>query len=250
MEINEIFGNIKSELLTEEVKQKISTLIEAAVKEKSDAKVKELETQFETYKQKELDALESKAVEYVDSYLVEKISDYFEEVASAYIEENRLEIEKGLKADLYEKLAESVRNVLVKNAIPEGKAEVVETINADLTSVKGDLNKSLKENMELKKKIKGIRAVALFNGLTEGLSQTQKSRVQKLSEDYDIDNVETFSSKIKTLVETIKSSEKKPTIVEKKNPANDEASLNESVTFVNAHKSMVGENKIDDLKYL
>lgn len=249
MEINEIFGNIKSELLTEEVKQKISTLIEAAVKEKSEAKVKELETKFNSYKEQELGKLEEKAVEYVDEYLIEKISDYFSHVAEAYIEENRLEIEKGLKADMYEKLAESVRNVLVKNAIPEGKAKLTESISADLSSVKTDLNKSLKENMDLKKKIKGIRAVEIFNKLSEGLSQSQKSRVQSLSEDIDIDNIEVFSTKVKTLVEAVRTPEKKAPIVEKKNPANEEASLNESVTFVNAHKSM-NSNKIDDLKYL
>jgi hypothetical protein len=253
MEINEIFSNIKSELLTEEVKTKISTLIEASVKEKSDAKIKQLEEKFESYKSQELSKLEERAVSYVDEFLVEKISDYFSHVAESYIEENRLEIDKGLKADLYEKLAEGVRNVLVKNAIPEGKAEVVETISADLQTVKSDLNKSLKENMELKKKIKGLRAVEIFGKLTESLSQSQKSRVQKLCEDFDVDNIEMFSNKVKTLVETVATSgaEKKAPIVEtkKENPADKEASLNESVTFLNMHKKSEGK-EIDDLKYL
>ena len=107
----------------------------------------------------------------------------------------------------------------------------------------------LEENMDLKKKIKGIRAVEIFNKLSEGLSVSQKSRVQNLCEDLDIDNIETFSSKVKTLVETVKGSEKKTVVVEKKNPANEEASLTESVTFVNAHKN-ANSKIIDDLKYL
>jgi hypothetical protein len=244
MDIEKIFENVSSEVLTEEVKTKISVLIEAKVGERVDEKINELDSLFETYKEKELDSLEEKAVSYVDEYLVEKIDEYMDYVAEEYVTENKLQIEDGLKAQMYEKIVGSIKGVLSENQIREDEVESNTEAIVESKELKEDLNKSIKENMELKKQIKGHEAMTAFNKETVGLTESQIDTLTKLSSDFDIDDVEEFASKVKTLKESVISDESESNETDE----NEETDLNENVSYDTEFGSRETSEVWDDFK--
>jgi hypothetical protein len=207
--LDTIFEKVKSELLTEEVKSEISTLFEAKVQEAVKEKTEKLEEETIKFKEQEKIALEEKAVQYVDDVLLNKIDEYLDFVADEYMKENSIAIENGLKASMYDKLAESIKTVLSTNSLVEEKVEEQENLFNTNKELKSELNESMKETVELRKQIKGLKAVHVFNSITEGLSVTQKEKVKELSEDYDIDDVDSFKSKLTILVENISKFETK-----------------------------------------
>jgi len=205
MDIDKIFENIESELLTEDVKKKISTLIEAKITEKSEAKTKELEGLFEEYKEKELNKLEEKAVAYVDEYLVDKIDEYMEYVSDEYMKENKLEVESGLKSEMYDKIISGVKGVLSENQIKEEDVQESEEVFDENKKLKEDIDKQMKENIALKKNVKAGKALSIFNEVVSDLSLTEKEKMKELASSYDVDDVEDFKEKLNILKESISS---------------------------------------------
>ncbi len=205
MELDKIFENVKSEVLTEDVKEKITVLVEAKITEAVKAKVGELEEHFEEYKEQEMGKLEEKAVEYIDEHIIDQIDSYFDYVAESYVEENKLAIDNGIKAQLYEKMVKSAKEFLAKNQISENKIEESDDLIKENEELKEEADRAIKENIELKKKIKGKEAVSVFNEVADGLSETQVEKLKELAEDYEIDDIDTFKNKLETLKESISS---------------------------------------------
>ena len=75
-DINKLFENVQSEFITDDVKEKLQTLVEAKVIQISKDKVKELDEQYETFKSEQQEKLEEAAVSYVEEHLIEKIDSY------------------------------------------------------------------------------------------------------------------------------------------------------------------------------
>jgi hypothetical protein len=210
MDITQIFENIKSDLLTEEVKTKITTLFEAAVNEKVNAKIEELNASAEEFKVQEATKLEEKAVEFVDKHLLDKIDEYLDYVSQEYVTENKLAITDGLKASMFDKLVGDVKKVLSENQIKEDKVEEAQSLFDEVKGLKEQLNESIKVNMDYKKKIKGIEAVNVFEDITRDCSVAQKEKMVKICEDFDIDNIEEFKTKVQTIKESITAEKKEP----------------------------------------
>jgi len=202
-EITKLFEGVSEELLTEEVKSKIETLIEAKVSEKVNTKVQELEENFSSFKSEKVEELEEATVEYVDTYLVEKLDTFLDKVSDQWLEEHTVEVENGVKADLYEKLASGIKVTLQENQIKEADIETQTDLKESNDKIQSDYNKIFEDNAKLEKEIIGLKAISEFDTLTEDLSDSEKAKIAELSEDFDIDDLESFSSKIKTLVENV-----------------------------------------------
>jgi hypothetical protein len=205
LDLKVIFENIKSDLLTEEVKTKITTLFEAAVSEKVNEKVEELNTKAEEFKVQEATRLEEKAVEFVDVHLLDKIDEYFDYIAQEFFTENKIAITEGLKSQMYDKIVGDVKKVLSENQIKEEKIVEQTSLIDEVKTLKESLNDTIKSNMDLKKKIKGLEALSVFESVTQDCSETEKEKVMKLCEDFDIDNVDEFRTKVETIKESVAS---------------------------------------------
>lgn len=205
MELQKIFENIESEVLTEEVKEKISVLIEAKINDAVSAKVEELEEHFEDYKEQEITKLEEKAVAYMDEHILDQIDSYFDYVAETYVEENKLAIDNGIKAQMYEKMVKSAKDFLAQNQITEAKIEESDDLLKENEELKEEAKRAINEVIELKKQIKGKEAVAVFQKVSEGLTETEVEKLKELAEDYDIDDIDSFRKKLVTLKESISS---------------------------------------------
>ncbi len=99
-DINEVFAG---EDLTEEAKEKFSTIFEAAVSARVSLEEARLEEEFEA----KLD----EAVEEVKEEITTKVDQYLDYVVESWMEDNKLAIESTVRADIAENFMEGLYNL-------------------------------------------------------------------------------------------------------------------------------------------
>ena len=207
-ELQKILSEINSDLLTEETNTKISDLFEAIIAKKTsevkkelqkehDEKVDGLDAQFEDYRKTEIAELENKAVDYVDSELFENFNQYVTHVAEEFVKENKLELSEGVKAHMFDKMVNGVRDVLAENSIDEKEVDV-DSFNDQIKNLKESLEQKEKELMEQKTEIKGKDVSKIFTEIADGLNEIQKSELKSIIEDYSVEDLDTFKRKVET----------------------------------------------------
>lgn len=195
MKIKEILANIKSDLLTEDVQKQIETIFEASVNEAVQSKVEELEENFEIYKAEEIENLTEKTKEYMDTYLVGEMSNYIKFATEEFMSENKMAIESGIKAEMFDKLVVGMKKVLSENYIEVNEDESIKNMENEFNKSKEEYNGVVKENMQLKEEVNLLKCGAIFEKLAEGLSIGQKERFGKLVSDFDTDDEKVFEEK-------------------------------------------------------
>jgi hypothetical protein len=202
-ELEKLFEGISKDVLSEDVKKNLITLIETKVSEKVNTKIVELDEEFETFKKKEADKLEETSVEYVDKYLIEKIDSFLDKVSDQWLLEHTVEVDNGIKSELYEKLVGGMKGVLKENQIEEEAIQEQTDILVEKDKLQEDYNKIFSENEKLEDDVLILKSVAKFNEITVALTESEKGKVKQLCEDYDIDDLDAFGAKVKTLTENI-----------------------------------------------
>lgn len=183
------------EELSEEFRTKATTIFEAAVADGVKKSVEALEEQY--------NVMLNEAIEAVQDELIEKIDGYLSALAEEWLEENRLAVERGVKADLVEDFIDGLKTLFNEHYIdiPESKADVLdeqatklEETMAKLTETTERLNK-LEQEYEQLEKIRQIEIVG------EELSDSQFEKFASLCEDVSYESEDAFVSKIKIIKE-------------------------------------------------
>jgi len=274
-DITKIFEKVKAEFLTEDIKEEIKVLFEATLKEKVDGKINELEKVYEEYKTErtttlnesieQLDEeftkfkadetlkLEEQAVKYVDSHLIDKIDEYLDYSADNYFQENKLAIDEGLKADMYQKVIASVKGILAENQIEESQVEEQEDLFNENKTLKESVNGEIEKAISLKKEVKTLKADMALNEIAVNLTPAQKSKLKSLCEDYSIDDLDSYKKKaniiMKNLLEdNVAPVDTTPETVEVNTDVtlNNEPQTDETVALSESEKSVIE----DSLQYL
>ena len=127
--------------LTEEFKQKASTIFEAAVQakvlEEVNKKAEEIETQIKEEQEKSGEDFKQEMTEKVDGYLTY--------VVEEWMKENELAIERGIRSELVEDFMAGLKTLFTEHYIdiPEEKVDMVD----DLFTKVEDLEKQLDEEI-------------------------------------------------------------------------------------------------------
>ena len=110
--------------LSEDYKTKAKAIFEAAVNAKIEERTSALEEEFEN-------KLEEELVSFSEG-LVSKMDEYLEYVVSEWMEENKLAVERGIKAEMVEDFMVGLKNLFTEHyvEIPEEKVDVVEAFAA------------------------------------------------------------------------------------------------------------------------
>jgi hypothetical protein len=229
--------------LSEEFKNKVTLVFEAAVNEaatkKADAAIAEATEALEAEMQESVDSAIEKIVENLDSYL-----DY---VVEEWMKENEVAIETGIKVEMAESLMAGLKSLFEEHniEIDEETIDVVAGLEEEVEELKKIANEAITENMNLGKHIASLEAEKVFEEMTEDLTITQRERLKVLSEKLDFENIEEYSSDLQTLKESFFS--KKKTVTEEvaeeeiiteqsevRKPASDHFTVNALVEALNA----------------
>jgi hypothetical protein len=181
--------------LSEEFKNKASTLFEAAVSLRV--------TQMQAHLEEEFEQALVEAETAARSELDERLEQFLDYVAEQWITENKLAVVSGIRADILESFLGSLKNVFQEHYIevPEDKVDVVESLTTKVVELENRLNESESMVIAKNKQIQEMEAAKVLTTVSEGLTETQVEKLKSLSEAVSYTTAEEYQTKLKTIVE-------------------------------------------------
>lgn len=167
--------------LNEEAMDRVNTLIEHAVDVRVAIESQRLEEEFQT---KLLD--ESVRIQ---EELVEKVDGYVTYAAEQWIEKNEAAVESAIKLERAERLLSGLAELFneCNVEVPEGKDDVVESLETRVEELQSKLNESIEEVLELRRGETARRAMDVLATVSEGLTPIETEKFRKLVEDVEVD---------------------------------------------------------------
>ena len=186
----------EGEELSEDFKNKAIAVFEAAINERYDAIVSQLEEAYEQTiaenTEKILDELSS------------RVNDYISYIAEEWVKENRLVLESGIKVEIAENFLNGMKDIFQENfvQVPEEKIDLMDELSDENEELRDEVNNQVNENMELRKEILALRCDDIFESYCDGLADTQVEKLRTLAEGIEFDSEELFEEKLAVLKES------------------------------------------------
>jgi len=187
---------LSGENLSEEFKEKATTIFEAAVIARTQAVMEDIEQAlFEEFEV---------AVEEIKEDLATKLDDYINYMAEEWIKENQLAVEKGLRAEIVESFINGMKDLFEAHYIdiPEEKVDVVEELTTKVQELESSLNEQIQSAVDMKKELNESKKTEAIHAVCEGLTQTQVEKMKSLAEGVEFTTDEEFADKLVTLRES------------------------------------------------
>jgi len=184
--------------LSEEFKEKVTTLFEAAMNDRVASEVQRLQEE----KDAEIEQLKAELTEQVDTYMTY--------VVEQWMKENEVAIDNQLRADISENFINGLRNLFVENYIevPDDKIDLVDDMADHVVELEDKLNEAIAENIEMKQMINEAQMEAVFDDIAEGLADTQAEKLKVLIEGIAFDDVDSYRKKVEIIKENYFSGKK------------------------------------------
>lgn len=188
--------------LSEEFKERAHALFEAAVTERVNEAVEDLENQFNNILSEQIQRLEEQSKEELQ-VIVEKLDEYLNYVVETWLQDNQIALEHSLRTEITEEFIEGMRNLFTENYInvPEDKFDVVEQLAARVEQLESKLNEAVNENISLANSIAEMTCQEAIEEISEGLTAIQADKLRKLSEGIEFDSIENFKKKVSIIKE-------------------------------------------------
>jgi len=180
----------EGEDLTEEFKERATTIFEAVIESRLTVEKAHLEEAYE-------EAL-AEEVETIREDMTTKIDQYLDYVVEQWIEENRLAVETSIRANIAEDFMEGLRNLFAESYInvPDDKVDVLGELNAQIEDLQAELDESVNKQLALQSVIDEATKEASFDEVSEGLAATQVEKLRTLAEGIDFSDAETYAKKL------------------------------------------------------
>ena len=199
---------VKDEDLSEDFKNKATTIFEAAVKAKITEHKEKLNAEFDKKLEESIESEKEKLSEKVDTYL--------SYVVEEWMKENSIAIERGIKGEIAEDFITGLKKLFEDHYIdvPDEKYDVLEDQSSKIAGLTEQLNKEIQKNAELSKKTGEYKRNDIINEVSSDLADSQKEKFSKLSEEVEYSDEEEFKSKLKTIKESYFGAKKSETDID------------------------------------
>ena len=184
------------EELSEGFQSKAATIFEASINERVSEVEANLLEQYET--------ILAENIEEIGNTLSEKLDDYLGYVVEQWVEENKLAVENGIRMEVAENFISGLKVLFENNYIdvPDEKYDVLEEVTASKDELEEELNKSLQENIELRKEILSSRCGEIFVEQADGLTDVEVEKLASLTEGIEFETESQYRDKIAVLRES------------------------------------------------
>ena len=222
--------------LSEEFKQKASTIFESAVKAKLVEEIENLESEYETKVNEKVEETKSEIVEKVDAYL-----NY---VVEEWMKENELAIEKGLRAEITEDFIGGLKSLFESHYInvPQEKYDVIEAQTAEIEKLKEEVNQTIEKNVELNQAIGQHVRADIINDVSSDLAETESEKLKGLAESIEYKDADSFRTSVETLKNSYFPKTKASETESNEVAENNAGSMNESMAAYTAAISKSNKN--------
>jgi len=187
---------VAGEELSEEFRQRATTIFEAVVTARVNDEVKALQEAFESTLTEE--------VEKIKTELAEKVDDYLTYAAENWMKENALQIEHGIKTEMAESFFNGLKGLFMEHnfSVPEEKFNLLDGMAGELDDMEAKLNEQIDANVSLNKRIGEFVKMEIVNECAAGLAETQKEKLASLAEGVEFETEEDFRNKVNTIKES------------------------------------------------
>lgn len=182
--------------LSEEFRSKASELFESTVKARVADQVATIQENYNAQLTEEVESIQTSLTEKVDSYL-----NY---VVKEWVESNKVAIEKGLRTEIAEGFIEGLKNLFKENYIevPEGKENLVESLNKEIAKLEGQLASQTEANMKLAESVNTLTRKQILAEASQDLAATEAAKLASLTESVVFESAEAFTKKVAGIKET------------------------------------------------
>jgi len=184
------------EELSEGFQNKAATIFEAAINERVSEVEASLLEQYES--------ILTENVENLSTELAEKLDDYLGYVVEQWMQENQLSVEQGIRMEVAENFISGLK-VLFENSyidVPDEKYNLVSEISEAKEELEQDLNKTMQENIQLRREILSHRCGEIFIEQSDGLTDVEVEKLSSLTEGIEFENEQQYRDKISVLRES------------------------------------------------
>ena len=182
--------------LSEEFKQKASTIFEAAIKSKCTEIAESMEADY----QNKLEQESAKA----KAELTEKVDSYLSYVVEEWMKENEIALERGIKGEIAEDFISGLKKLFAEHYIdvPDEKYNVLEDQASKIEDLEKKLNEQIEKNVELNKDNNDKTRTEIMGEVASDLADTAKEKFAKLAEEIEWSDAEGFKKKCETIKES------------------------------------------------
>ena len=161
---------VEGEDLSEEFKQKASTIFEDAVKSKIRPEVERIELEKTQEIAEEHEAFKTELAEKVDGYL-----DY---VVGEWMKENELAIERGTQGEIAEDFITGLKALFEEHYIdvPDEKYDILESQAQKIEELEGKLNETIGKLTEKKQSEDALVRESVIKEVSSDLAETQTEK--------------------------------------------------------------------------
>jgi hypothetical protein len=192
--------------LSEEFKEKITTIFEAAVSARTMVEIARLEEEFET-------TLEESIIEIMED-VTDKVDTYLDFVVENWMKENEVAVESTLRNELVSDFIDGLKGLFAEHYIdvPQDKVDVLETMAEKIEELEAKYDSLVYENVELKNSFVEVEKDNVLESHLSSLALSQQEKFKALAESVDFDgNLETYARKLSIIKENYFGVEKKAT---------------------------------------
>lgn len=178
--------------LDEDFKEKAAIIFETTVNEKVQTIREEMEVVYAEKLAEEKEALN----ETVDTLVSEAVAEW--------IQENQLEIKYSLRTEIAENFIKGLKGLFAENyiEIPDEEVSVVDELTEAVESYKEQLEEQSARLEEANAIILENKKADVFGEVAEGLTETQKIKLEKLAASVVAEDIDEFEYKVSQLKES------------------------------------------------
>ena len=186
--------------LSEDFKQKASTIFEAAVQAKV---LEEVNKQIVAVEEK----VQSESEGFNESFkkdMTEKVDGYLTYVVEEWMKENELAIDRGIRTELVEDFMSGLKTLFTEHYIdiPEEKVDMVDDLFEKIDDLEGQLDEQINTGVEMQKELAQFKKDGALREVTHDLADTETEKISKLAEGIEYENSEQYSEKLNVLKES------------------------------------------------
>ena len=187
---------LEGEELSDEFKDKATTVFEAVVKSRIAEAKEAMSAQYDKNLIEEVESIKKELTERIDSYL--------EYVSNEWFTENTLQLESGIRGELSESFMTGLKNLFEEHYvnIPDEKYDVLEAMVEKLDDMETKLNEQIESNVNLTKRLATSVSDNILDEVCEGLALSQKEKIANLAEGVEFESEVQYREKLSTLRET------------------------------------------------
>lgn len=196
IEVEDDLSKISEALdLSDENSDKARTIFKAAVT----SKVAEIKESLETQYTEELKS----SVEKIKTDLAEGVDKYLSYVAEEWTKENELAIERGLRAEMTENFIDGLKTLFTEHYVdvPEDKYNVIDELANRLDEMEQKLDGEVSRNIDITEELDALKRSNVVTAAGDSLSESQKEKLESLSNGVDFKDEADFAEKIAEIAE-------------------------------------------------